>query len=182
MATKRGRRPLKSLSARDREIIDKLNTTLITMPQIAQEYGITKQRVYEIMINANRLGYAVNRPKLVARKHSVRKCSVCRKIGAIAKKDDLITRRELAQRLKIDIWACHWHLNRLKEAGVVAKEFATIRSDNLVKALRFYKKTSLSTNAVGRKFGYKNFYSLLNYQKQKGLNVDREETFGSETA
>jgi DNA-binding Lrp family transcriptional regulator len=182
MVMKRGRRPLKSLNSRDREIIDRLNTTLVTMPQIAQEYGITKQRVYEIMVKAKSLGYNVNRPKLVARKHSVKRCGVCRKICSIARKDDLMTRRQLAQVLKIDVWACHWHLNRLKEAGAVSREFATIRSDNLVKALRFYKKTSLSTNAVGRKFGYKNFYSLLNYQKQKGLNVAREEKFGSETA
>ncbi len=171
---KRGRKPLKALGDRDSEIIHKLNTTLVTMPQIAQEYGITKQRVYEIMVKAKKLGYVINRPKLVARKHVVKKCEVCRKIREIARKGDLITRRQLSQTLKIDVWVCHWHLNRLKEAGAVSREFATIRSDNLVKALRFYKRSSLPTGAVGRKFGYKNFYSLLNYQKQKGLNLDRE--------
>jgi DNA-binding Lrp family transcriptional regulator len=171
---KRGRKPLRALGDRDSEIIHKLNTTLVTMPQIAQEYGITKQRVYEIMVKAKKLGYVINRPKLVARKHVVKKCEVCRKIREISRKGDLITRRQLSQTLKVDVWVCHWHLNRLKEAGAVSREFATIRSDNLVKALRFYKKSSLPTGAVGRKFGYKNFYSLLNYQKQKGLNLDRE--------
>jgi DNA-binding Lrp family transcriptional regulator len=179
---KRGRKPLKTLSSRDKDIIDKLNTTLITMPQLAVEYGITKQRVYEIMVKAKSLGHVINRPRLVARKHSVRKCDVCRRIRQIAGKGDLITRQQLSRILKIDVWVCHWHLNQLKEAGAIAKEFATIRSDNLVSALQFYKKTSLSANAVGKKFGYKNFYAILNYQKQKGLNVDREVKSGSNTA
>jgi hypothetical protein len=26
---------------------------------------------------------------------------------------------------------------------------------------------------VGKKFGYKNFYSILSYQKKKGINVER---------
>jgi hypothetical protein len=171
---KRGRKPLKALGARDSEIIHKLNSTLVTMPQIAQEYGISKQRVYEIMVTAKRLGYDIDRPRLVARKHVVKKCEICRKIREIARKGDLITRRQLSQTLKIDVWVCHWHLNRLKEARAVSREFATIRSDNLVKALRFYKTSTLPTSAVGKKFGYKNFHSLLNYQKQKGLNLDRE--------
>jgi hypothetical protein len=51
--------------------------------------------------------------------------------------------------------------------------FATIRSDRLVKALKCYRNDSFSPAAVGRKFGYKNFYSILSYQKKKGISVER---------
>jgi hypothetical protein len=27
---------------------------------------------------------------------------------------------------------------------------------------------------VGRKFGYKNFYSLISYQKKRGIELERE--------
>jgi len=44
----------------------------------------------------------------------------------------------------------------------------------LAKALQYYKYNSLPPSVVGRRFGYRNFYSLLNYQKKKGINVERE--------
>jgi hypothetical protein len=79
----------------------------------------------------------------------------------------------LTQMLNISEGVCRWHLNQLKRASYVSKNFATIRSDRLVQALQCYKNDSLSPAAVGRKFGYKNFYSILSYQKKKGLNVER---------
>jgi hypothetical protein len=75
--------------------------------------------------------------------------------------------------LNIDYRICGWHLNQLKVSGVVSKKFATMRSDRLAKALQYYKYSSLSPSAIGRKFGYKNFSSLLSYQKKRGMDVER---------
>jgi hypothetical protein len=91
----------------------------------------------------------------------------------VAEEDDLITKRRLSQMLSIDHEVCSWHLNQLKLSGFVPKKFATMRSDRLAKALQYYKDNSLSPSAVGRKFGYKNFYSLLSYQKKRGRDVGR---------
>jgi Mor family transcriptional regulator len=169
----RGRKPAKELSYRDKKIVERYNSTFDTMPRLAKKYGITKQRIHEILIRAKRLGYVIKRQKLLARYHDVHQCEVCNKILQIAEKDDLITRKQLPQMLRIEDGVCHWHLNQLKGSGFVSKKFASMRSEKLAKALQYYKDHSLSTNAVGKKFGYKNFYSILSYQKKKGLNVER---------
>lgn len=169
----KGRKPAKELSDRDKKIVEQYNSTLDTMPRLGKKYGITKQRIYEILVRAKRFGYLINRPKLLPQHHEIHQCKVCSKILQVAEKDDLITKRQLTQMLNMNEGVCHWHLNQLKGSGFVSKIFATIRSDRLVKALQCYKNDSLPPGAVGKKFGYKNFYSILNYQKKKGLNVER---------
>ncbi len=169
----RGRKPAKQLSYRDKKIVEQYNATSHTMPRLARRYGITKQRVYEILIRAKKFGYVIRRQKLSGRYHDFHQCEICHKILRKAEKEDLMTRRQLGQILNVEDRVCHWHLNQLKRAGCVSKEFATIRSDRLVAALQCYKNDSLSKNAVGRRFGYKNFHSMLSYQKKKGLNVER---------
>jgi hypothetical protein len=91
----------------------------------------------------------------------------------IANSDELVTKTDLAQMLNVDYRVCRWHLNQLKVSGVVSKKFATVRSRSIIKALQFYRESSLSAYAVGKKFGYKNFSSILKYQKQKGISVER---------
>jgi DNA-binding Lrp family transcriptional regulator len=169
----RGRKPSKELSVRDKKIVERYNSTSDTMPLLAKKYGISKQRIYEILKRAKRLGYVIKRQKLLARYHDFHQCEVCNKILKIAKKDDLITRRHLAQMLSIEVGVCNRHLGRLKGSGFISKMFATIRSDRLVKSLQCYRNDSFSPAAVGRKFGYKNFYSILSYQKKKGISVER---------
>jgi len=169
----RGRKPAKELSYRDKKIVEQYNSTLETMPRLGKKYGITKQRIYEILVRAKRFGYVINRPKLLPQHHEIHQCKVCGKILQAAEKDDLITKRQLTQMLNMNEGPCNWHLNQLKGSGFVSKIFATIRSDRLVKALQCYKNDSLPPGAVGKKFGYKNFYSILNYQKKKGINVER---------
>ena len=169
----RGRKPAKELSYRDKKIVEQYNSTLDTMPRLGKKYGITKQRIYEILVRAKRFGYVIHRPKLLPQHHEIHQCKVCGKILQAAEKDDLITKRQLTQMLNMNEGVCNWHLNQLKGSGFVSKIFATIRSDRLVKALQCYKNDSLPPGAVGKKFGYKNFYSILNYQKKKGLNVER---------
>lgn len=169
----RGRKPAKELSYRDKKIVEQYNSTLDTMPRLGKKYGITKQRIYEILVRAKRFGYVIHRPKLLPQHHEIHQCKVCGKILQAAEKDDLITKRQLTQMLNMNEGPCNWHLNQLKGSGFVSKIFATIRSDRLVKALQCYKNDSLPPGAVGKKFGYKNFYSILNYQKKKGINVER---------
>jgi len=167
----RGRKPAKELSSRDKKIVERYRTTVDTMPRLAEKYGISKQRIYEILLRAKRFGYITEKPKLLMRRHTIHQCEICSKIFRIAAKNDLITKGQLAQKLNINEGTCRWHLNQLKRLGLISKSFATIRSDKLLKALRCYKKGMLCTAAVGRKFGYKNFHSILSYQKKKGLNV-----------
>jgi len=169
----RGRKPAKELNDRDKKIVERYNSTSDSMPLLAKKYRISKQRIYEILKRAKRLGYVIKRQKLLARYHDFHQCEVCNKILKIAKMDELITRKHLAQMLRIEVGVCNRHLNRLKGSGLISKKFATIRSDRLVNALRCYKYDSLPPAAVGRKFGYKNFYSILNYQKKKGVNLKR---------
>jgi len=169
----KGRKPAKELSYRDKKIVEQYNSTLDTMPRLGKKYGITKQRIYEILLRAKRFGYVINRPKLSTLHHEIHQCKVCSKILQAAEMDDLITKRQLTQMLNMNEGPCNWHLNQLKGSGFVSKIFATIRSDRLVKALQCYKNDSLPPGAVGKKFGYKNFYSILNYQKKKGINVER---------
>jgi len=169
----RGRKPAKELSSRDKKIVGQYRTTVDTMPRLAEKYGISKQRIYEILLRAKRFGYITEKPKLLMRRHTIHQCELCSKIFRIAAKDDLITKGQLAQKLNIKEGTCRWHLNQLKRLGLIPKSFATIRSDKLVKALRCHKRGILCTAAVGRKFGYKNFYSILSYQKKKGINIER---------
>jgi DNA-binding Lrp family transcriptional regulator len=168
-----GRKPSKDLSYRDKKIVERYNSALDSMPSLAKKYGISKQRIHEILKRAKRLGYVIKKQNLSKRFHDFHQCEVCKKILTIAQKDELMTKSQLTQMLNIEVKICNWHLDRLKGSGFISKKFATIRSDRVVKALRCYKVDSLSPAAVGRKFGYKNFYSILSYQKKKGINVER---------
>jgi hypothetical protein len=143
------------------------------MAQLARKYGVSKQRIFQILMKAQDLGYAVHRPRLLARHHGIHQCEICNKILRVADKDDLITRKQLAQLLSVDYEICNWHLNQLRGSGFVSKKFATLRSDRLAKALQYYKYNSFRPGVVGRKFGYRNFYSLLNYQRKKGIDVEK---------
>jgi len=174
---RRGRKPSKELSYRDKKIINRLNSSLDTMSLLAKRYRVSKQRIFQILIRAKGLGYVINRPRLLARHHEIRQCEVCSRILQVPEKDSLITKRQLSQMLNIDYRICGWHLNQLKVSGLVSKKFATMRSDRLAKALQCYMYSSLSPSAVGRKFGYKNFYSLLSYQKKRGVDVERTLNF-----
>jgi len=173
----RGRKPSKELSYRDKKIINRLNSSFDTMPQLAKEYGISKQRIHQILLRAKDFGYVINRPRLLARYHEIHRCEVCTRILQVPDDDALITKRQLSHMLNIERQVCSWHLNQLKASGFISKKFATMRSDRLAKALRYYKSTSLTPGAVGRRFGYKNFYSLLNYQKKRGIAVERTPNF-----
>jgi len=53
----RGRKPAKELSYRDKKIVERYNSTFDTMPRLAKKYGITKQRVHEILKRAKKFGY-----------------------------------------------------------------------------------------------------------------------------
>lgn len=170
---RRGRKPLKDLNYRDKKIVHRLNSSVETMSQMAKKYRISKQRIHQILMRAKKLGYVVHRPRLLARDHGIHQCEVCDKILQVAEKDDLITKRQLSQMLGIDYEVCNWHLNQLKRAGFVSKKFATLRSDRLAEAIQYYRDNSLPPSVVGRKFGYKNFYSLLRYQQKKGMDVER---------
>jgi DNA-binding Lrp family transcriptional regulator len=143
------------------------------MSQLAKKYRISKQRIHQILMRAKELGYVIHRPRLLARYHRIHECEVCNRILQVAEKDDLITKKQLSEMLNIDHEICSWHLNQLKRTGFVSKKFATLRSDRLAKALQYYRYNSLPPSVVGRKFGYKNFYSLLSYQKRKGMDVER---------
>jgi predicted DNA-binding protein YlxM (UPF0122 family) len=169
----RGRKPAKDLSFRDKKIVEQYNSTSSPMPLLTKKYRISKQRIYEILKRAKSLGYSIKRQNLLFRYHDIHQCEVCNKILKIAEKDELVTRRHLAQMLSIGEGVCNRHLDRLKGSGFISKKFATIRSDRLVQALQCYKYESLPPAVVGRKFGYKNFYSILSYQKKKGINVKR---------
>ncbi|HXX34658.1 MAG TPA: winged helix-turn-helix domain-containing protein [Thermodesulfobacteriota bacterium] len=173
----RGRKPSKELSYRDKKIINRLNSSFDTMPQLAKEYGISKQRIHQILLRAKDFGYVINRPRLLARYHEIHRCEICTRILQVPDDDALITKRQLSHMLNIERQVCSWHLNQLKASGFISKKFATMRSDRLAKALRYYKSTSLTPGAVGRRFGYKNFYSLLNYQKKRGIAVERTPNF-----
>jgi len=170
----RGRKRLRELCYRDKKIVRRLNSSSETMAHLARKYGISKQRIFQIMTKAKELGYDVRRPRLLARHHGIHQCEVCNKILRVADKDNLITKKQLSQFLNIDDKICSWHLTQLKGSGLVSKKFATLRSDRLAKALQYYKYNSLSPSVVGKRFGYRNFYSLLNYQRKKGINVEKE--------
>jgi len=171
---RRGRKRLKELCYRDKKIVNRLNSSSETMTHLARKYGISKQRIFQILMKAKELGYVVRRPRLLARHHGIDQCEVCNKILRVADKDDLITKKQLSQLLSIDYKICSWHLGQLKGSGFVSKKFATLRSDRLAKALQYYKYNSLSPSVVGKRFGYKNFYSLLKYQRKKGIDVEKE--------
>lgn len=173
----RGRKRSRDLSYRDKKIINRLNTSSEPMSKLAKRYGVSKQRIHQILAKAKDLGYVVHRPRPSARLHEIPQCEVCGKILKVSEKDSLITRRQLSQMLNVEYRACIWHLNQLRISGLVSKNFVTMRSDRLANAIRYYRFSSLSPSAVGKKFGYKNFYSLLSYQKKRGVEVERSFEF-----
>ena len=162
---RRGRKRLRELCYRDKKIVNRLNSSPETMAQLARKYRVSKQRIFQILTKAKELGYVVHRPRLLARHHGIGQCEVCNKILQVAGRDHLVTKKQLSQLLSIDTKICSWHLSQLKGSGFVSKKFATLRSERLAKALQYYKYNSLPPSVVGKKFGYRNFYSLLNYQR-----------------
>src|SRR3989304_5331333 len=109
---RRGRKRLNELCYRDKKIVNRLNNSSETMAHLARKHGISKQRIFQILMKARELGYVVHRPRLLARHHGIHQCEVCNKILQVADKEDLITKKQLSQLLSIDCEICNWHLSQ----------------------------------------------------------------------
>ena len=117
------------LSERDQKIIEMYNSPEApTLEQIGRAFGLTRQRVHQILKKAKALGVKLVERKTPPEGHWIERCQLCKRLLQLQEEEPLLTRRQIAARLDIPIWVVHWHLNRLKARGLVKRHFGYFRS------------------------------------------------------
>jgi len=159
------------LSERDQKIVEMYNSPEApTLEQIGRAFGLTRQRVHQILKKAKALGVKLVERKTPPEGHWIERCQLCKRILQLQEEEPLLTRRQIAARLSAPIWVVHWHLNRLKARGLVERHFGYFRSERLVQAIKLYNSNpEVSAWKLGRMLGYKNLPGIFCELEKRGL-------------
>ena len=162
----------------EKQILKWLKTHPLTFAQVGEMLGISKQYVHQIYQRAELEGKNVERYPIVSVKHHrINLCVMCQNLIKILNKYDVVSRDALSKKLGIPRSKIPFHLERLKEAGLIPKVLF-FNSDRMAKAFVEYKKTDIPINAVGVHYGYKNFYSRIDRMGKKGIDISRHPNQG----
>lgn len=140
-----------------------------TLEQIGRQFGVTRQRVHQIVTKAKRDGLLVEK-RLPQAGHWIGRCGICASMQALASQKPLMTSRGIARALNIPLWKVHWHLGKLREQGLIPKHFGYFRSERIIQAIELYNRDqTISAWKLGRLLGYRNLPALFNGLRRRGL-------------
>jgi AraC-like DNA-binding protein len=158
------------LDPRTMRIIEMYNSPAApTLEKIGRQVGLTRQRVHQIIREAQGQGLSVTR-RTPTMGHWIARCQICQRMRALAARQPLMTTRGIGQALDIPIWRVYWHLEKLKAQGLVPKHFGHFRSERIIQAIRLYNRNqSLSAWKLGQQLGYKNLPALFRELRRRGF-------------
>lgn len=161
----------RKLNDRDQQVIDLYNSPgALTLQAIGRRVGLTRQRVHQILRNAQRLGMKLANREAPAEGHWIERCATCAQILQMQEEEPLMTRRQISQRLNVPIWIVHWHLSKLKSRGLLKTHFGYFRSERLIEAIKLYNSNpNLSAWKLGKELGYKNLPGIFAELQKRGL-------------
>ncbi len=140
-----------------------------TLEEIGRKFGLTRQRVHQILKEAREKGLEVARRKPTLG-HWIERCSICQQMRKLAARQPLMTTRNIARTLGIPTWKVYWHLNKLRARDLVPPHFGHFRSERIIEAIKLYNRNpSLSAWKLGQKLGYKNLPALFRELRRRGF-------------
>jgi len=155
---------------RTMKIIEMYNSPAApTLEEIGRHIGLTRQRVHQIIREAQGKSPNVTR-RTPTLGHWIARCQICQRMRAVAARQPLMTTRSIGQALGIPIWKVYWHLGKLRAQGLVPKHFGHFRSERIIQAIRLYNRDqSLSAWKLGQQLGYKNLPALFRELRRRGF-------------
>ncbi|MBI4470203.1 MAG: hypothetical protein HY650_12865 [Acidobacteria bacterium] len=158
------------LSPRDRRILELYQSAAApTLEQIAAEFDLTRQRVFQILAGLKERGIPVAKRSAPPMGHWVERCDLCHRLQAVARRTPLITARRLSETLGVEPWTLHWHVKKLRSRNLIPKHFGRLRSERLVRAIElFNREPSITAAELGRHLGYKNLPAAFLDLRRRG--------------
>ncbi len=141
------------LSPRDKHMIAMFNRG-ISITAIASFYGVSRQRVSQILAAARRIGIPIRSERRPIHLHQVGSCYICHAIVKLQQQQGPIAAVEVAARKRL----VYRHWRYLSRIGLV--DFPLLRSRRLARALRVYL-SGLSIKEIEARYGYRNFGAQL---------------------
>lgn len=140
-----------------------------TLEEIGRQFGLTRQRVHQIVTKAIQQGLPVGK-RLPQSGHWIGRCRICAGMQALARQKPLMTTRAIALAINIPLWKVYWHLEKLREQRLIPRYFGCFRSERIVQAVELYNQDrTISAWKLGRMLGYKNLPALFRELHRRGL-------------
>jgi biotin operon repressor len=152
------------LKAVKMQLIRDLTASTAPLEELGEKYGVTRQAISQFAIKRG-----MRRPR---RKHTDG-CPICHQLMIIAKRhpSDFISGQTLSKKLKLRRVELSYHLNLLRESGLVAQHFGRIQSKKIEAALQNYFKVRIPIVSIGKKTGNRKYYSMIKKYKDLGWNI-----------
>jgi hypothetical protein len=155
------------LWGKEDNLIKDLKETTSSFKKLGKKYGVSRQAIYAF---SKKQG--IKRP-VKLRGHQTEGCRLCQKLIQISKKphSEFISIHTIVKKMGGSWAKCLSHLRTLRDKGLVTEKFGRLKSKRAENAYAIYFKKRLPISTIGRKFGIKNFQSLIRRHRGLGWNV-----------
>ena len=153
------------LSGKKKNLIKDLKKTMLSYGKLGQKYGVSRQAIHAFC--------KIQKVKRMPRGHQVDRCRLCHKLIQISRKDfsEFISIPTIVKETREPRARCLFHMQILRDSGLIEEKFGRIRSSRVEKAYSIYFTNRLPICTIGRKVGLKNFPSVIRKHRLSGWNV-----------
>ena len=150
----------------DKLMMDLRETTL-SFEKLGKKYGVSRQAIYDFCKKQG-----IKRP-LKPSGHQTEECRLCQTLIQISKKphSEFISIPTILKETGASWERCFYHLQTLRDKGLVSQRFGKFRSKRAEKAYVIYFTERLPIHTIGRKVGLKNFHSIIRMHRELGYDV-----------
>ena len=156
------------LRGKEHNLVKDLKETTLSFRKLGERYGVSRQAVHAF---SKREG--VKRPAK-PKGHQTEGCRLCQKLIQISKKphSEFISIHTIRKEMGVKSGRNYlFHLQILRDRGLVSQKFGRLFSKRAEKAYTIYFTKRLPIRTIGRKVGYKSFYSIIQWHRASGWNV-----------
>jgi hypothetical protein len=156
------------LQGKEDNLLKDLKETTLTFKELGERYGVSRQAVHAF---SKRQG--IKRP-LKPKGHQTGECRLCQKLIQISKKphSEFISIHTIRKEMGVKSGRKYLsHLRILRDRGLVSQKFGRLHSKKAEKAYAIYFTKRLPIRTIGRRVGYKSFYSIIQWHRGLGYDV-----------
>ena len=156
------------LQGKKDNLLKDLKETTLSFKKLGERYGVSRQAVHTFSKSQG-----IERP-VRAKGHQTGECRLCQKLIQISKKphSEFISSDTIQKQAESKSRERYlYHLEILRDRGLVNKKFGRLHSKRAEKAYAIYFTKRLPIGKIGQKFGYKNFWSVIRRHRELGWNV-----------
>ena len=156
-----------TLRGKEDNLIKDLKETTLSLRKLGRRYGVSSQAIH-VFLKKQR----IKRPKK-PKGHRTGECRLCQKLIQISKKphSEFISIHTIVKETGGSRAKCRYHLRTLRDRGLVNEKFGQLYSKRAEKAYAIYFTKRLPIRTIGRKVGYKSFYSIIQWHRGLGYDV-----------